>query len=186
MNASSIPISSQIGPFIDHFCMVFEDVATQNKRLKCKLFETIKECLPPLKDYVCRFADYGVEPKESFPQSCLLAADLIDKSGYPVTPLTIHKLFATAIRLVTKFYHDDFYPNSYFAKLSGIPLETFNQLELLMFSPVQNTVDISGDRYQAFAKAFRGCLPRDDELQEPGTENLEQLNFAVSVWKISP
>lgn len=67
--------------------------------------------------------------------ACLIVAliyidRLIEARKFTICSLNIHRLLITCVMVVIKFFEDEFFKNSFYAKLGGIPSWEINYLEI--------------------------------------------------------
>merc|ERR1712194_826860 len=88
--------------------------------------------------------------------SCLLIAliyiDRIIKlhPAFPVCAHSIHRILGISLTVAAKFADDDFYSNSYYAKVCGLTLKELNKLERDFLRMLAWNCRISPDEYQEY------------------------------------
>lgn len=95
-----------------------------------------------------------LQSEEFYAPECFLAAFIyMDKlcmsigSTNIVNPFTIHRLFFVATVLAIKFYCDNFYNNTYYAQVGGIPVEELNELEINFLKTIDFNLDIPREEW---------------------------------------
>lgn len=68
----------------------------------------------------------------------------LESCGAEITPLTVHRLLATAVVLAAKYMDDTVWTNAHYARVTGISLAEFNHMERLMFCLLDFTLTLSG------------------------------------------
>lgn len=86
----------------------------------------------------------------------IIALALIDKIGMMhcmcVTERNVHRLIAVAIVETIKFNDDNGYGNVYYTKVAGMPIEEFNNLEILFLKLLDSDVWIHDEIIQEYKK----------------------------------
>jgi hypothetical protein len=84
----------------------------------------------PLLDYALRLQTYMHCSASCVVSSIIYIDRLIQLGGNIVIhPRTIHRLLLTAMVVSTKYWDDEFYKNSYYARVGGLPVVELNKLE---------------------------------------------------------
>lgn len=101
-----------------------------NKALdKLSLFQSSVVPDISIHSYLERIALYSKCSEACFVIALVYIDRLIEAQEISVTLYNVHRLFITAILLATKLYDDEYYNNSYYAKLGGIQIKEMNLLE---------------------------------------------------------
>jgi hypothetical protein len=90
--------------------------------------------------YLDRIALYSKCSEACFVVALVYIDRFIDAQEIVVSPFNVHRLFITAILLATKLYDDEYYNNSYYAKLGGIQIKELNSLEAEFAAMVGSTI----------------------------------------------
>eukprot|EP00188_Purpureofilum_apyrenoidigerum_P005104 Plantae.Rhodophyta-Purpureofilum_apyrenoidigerum.ctg634.p1 GENE.Plantae.Rhodophyta-Purpureofilum_apyrenoidigerum.ctg634~~Plantae.Rhodophyta-Purpureofilum_apyrenoidigerum.ctg634.p1 ORF type:complete len:209 (+),score=18.49 Plantae.Rhodophyta-Purpureofilum_apyrenoidigerum.ctg634:168-794(+) len=61
--------------------------------------------------------------------------------------LNVHRLIITAVVLAVKFHEDSYFSNSFYARVGGVSLEEFNQLEVAFLQFMDFRLYISTEEY---------------------------------------
>ena len=81
-------------------------------------------------------------------------------SGIILNPHNIHRIILGCLILAIKYNEDVYYNNEYYAKIGGIPLDEFNNLEYKSFELIEQNLFISDD---IFEKYLAYIIHYDDE-----------------------
>jgi hypothetical protein len=73
--------------------------------------------------------------------------------GVYLLPSNVHRLFAAAFVVASKFVSDVYYSNKYYAKIAGISLNELNSLERIFLGQVSYSLYIEAAEYDAYARS---------------------------------
>ena len=83
-----------------------------------------------IKAYVERLSKYLECSYESYICGMCLIERVQMRTGVEITSLNVHRMMLIALRVSTKFLDDKHHNNTYFAKIGGVSVDEFNQLEM--------------------------------------------------------
>jgi len=73
-----------------------------------------------------------------------------------MSPFTVHRIFLAAVVTATKFLDDQFYLNSYYAKVGGVSVLELKNLELSFLSILDYNLNVSQEEYHTeFSALFK-------------------------------
>eukprot|EP00182_Erythrolobus_australicus_P004573 CAMPEP_0185831792 /NCGR_PEP_ID=MMETSP1353-20130828/1709_1 /TAXON_ID=1077150 /ORGANISM="Erythrolobus australicus, Strain CCMP3124" /LENGTH=255 /DNA_ID=CAMNT_0028529901 /DNA_START=667 /DNA_END=1434 /DNA_ORIENTATION=- len=104
-----------------------------------------------VKDYFNRIAKYAF-----CSPTCLLLALIYLERGFAyqralqLRPSNVHRLLITAVMLAAKFFDDEYYNNSYYARVGGIPLDEINLLETEFLMAISFELFVSEEEFRRF------------------------------------
>nr|USW07983.1 cyclin P3-3 [Crypthecodinium cohnii] len=106
----------------------------------------------PIDQYVVRLMD-GFQ----CPISCLLVAFLhmmriAQKHSVTISSRNVHRLAAATVLVSTKFLQDQPYKNAYYAKVAGMKLKDFNELEVMTLRCMDFKVWIDAEEVADFKR----------------------------------
>ena len=109
-----------------------------------------KPSIPINKYLIERIVKY-IKPSVDY---IIIALALIDKIGrnhcISVTEKNVHRLFAIALTEAIKFNDDNYFRNSYYTKVVGLPIKEFNDLEILFLELLDFDVWIHEETVQEY------------------------------------
>lgn len=74
--------------------------------------------------------------------------------GFALDSYNVHRLLISGLAVASKFLSDIFYTNSRYAKVGGLPLNEFNQLELQMLMLLDFRLDAPAQYIMKYANAL--------------------------------
>ncbi|KAL7553241.1 hypothetical protein ACHAWF_016756 [Thalassiosira exigua] len=83
-----------------------------------------------IQQYLERIHKYASCSKECFILALVYIDRLIQKSGFLLTDLNVHRVVITAVLLAAKFFDDAYYNNAYYARVGGVLVSEMNALEV--------------------------------------------------------
>lgn len=109
---------------------------------------------PPIsiEDYVTRIFKYAKCSPACFVHAFAYLDRLArrDPGCYQPTPLSVHRLFLTAVMLAAKFTDDHYYTNGFYAKVGGLSVRELNALELLMLKQLDFRLFVSAELFHSY------------------------------------
>eukprot|EP00190_Bangiopsis_sp_CCMP1999_P003682 CAMPEP_0198729306 /NCGR_PEP_ID=MMETSP1475-20131203/16865_1 /TAXON_ID= ORGANISM="Unidentified sp., Strain CCMP1999" /NCGR_SAMPLE_ID=MMETSP1475 /ASSEMBLY_ACC=CAM_ASM_001111 /LENGTH=197 /DNA_ID=CAMNT_0044491911 /DNA_START=235 /DNA_END=828 /DNA_ORIENTATION=+ len=69
--------------------------------------------------------------------------------------LNVHRLIITAVVLAVKFHEDSYFSNSFYARVGGVSLEEFNQLEIAFLEFIDFRLYVSTEEYAKCEKLLQ-------------------------------
>ncbi|KAH3767288.1 Cyclin P/U [Pelomyxa schiedti] len=105
--------------------------------------------------YLKRIVQYSGFSKCSLVASLALIDRAVDKNpGFVVTDTNVHRLFLASATVASKFYEDEFYPNSYYARVGGVTATEMNDLEIAFLILIQFDLLVSKPLYDVYLCAL--------------------------------
>lgn len=86
----------------------------------------------PVNEYLQRIIKYTKPEPSSVIISLVYIDKLCEMTNVTLSSNNIHRLILTSFVIAVKFNEDDYYSNTYYAKVGGIPLQELNKLEYEM------------------------------------------------------
>jgi hypothetical protein len=71
--------------------------------------------------------------------------------GVHLSPLNVHRLFATAFVIASKFVSDLYYSNKFYAKVAGVGLSELNTLERIFLTELRYSLNLDPAQYAAYS-----------------------------------
>ena len=88
---------------------------------------------------------------------------LIQRNGFVLTELTVHRVIVTAILLAAKFFDDAYYNNAYYAKVGGVLVSEMNGLEVDFLFRINFSLHVAPELFHQY---------RSELLSHCGMESL--------------
>lgn len=137
---------SAVGEALERACCA--DDEDFDAEIPLSFYGTHKQSMG-VRKYVLRLYEYLDCSDVAF-TTALIYLDRIQASNKNnrLTPLNLHRLFATAVLVAIKYHDDEHFSNEYYAQVFGMKgLEEINQLEALFLSMVDFRVGVSEKEY---------------------------------------
>jgi hypothetical protein len=172
-------------------CVLQELQATNDKTHKFDqddVFSSLKVPAMSIPDYFSRLQQYLHFPPAVYVCALVyvdrLLLQSLAESGFPkvtVNRFTIHRLILVGVTLSAKMLLDATYPNSFLAKVGGIPLSCVNKMEAVLLARMSYDAFVQKEEYEAYLHellmhprvcgkapcgAFRAEAPQADERQK--------------------
>lgn len=100
-----------------------------------------------IREYLLRIFKYASCSPECFVLSLIYIDRFIQHSNVKLNAFNVHRIVITSVVLAAKFFDDQYFNNSYYAKVGGIPCVEMNQLELEFLFRVNFTLHVTSERY---------------------------------------
>jgi hypothetical protein len=129
MEGSDVTIVPIMACVMEQICQINDKLPQDGTMTK---FHARRAPSISIKDYLTRIAKYGSCSSECFVLA-LVYIDRIIKSNqtaFVVNSLSIHRLLITSVMVAAKFFDDQYFNNSYYAKVGGLSTEEINRLEV--------------------------------------------------------
>lgn len=104
----------------------FKKIQEKQKKL---VFNSKKTPSIPIQTYLERVLKYTHIEESTLIIGLIYIDRICELNDITLTELNVHRILFTSILLSIKFNEDDFYSNSYYAKVAGISLEEVNLAE---------------------------------------------------------
>ncbi|KAH3766554.1 Cyclin [Pelomyxa schiedti] len=106
--------------------------------------------------YLGRLVQYGGFSECSLVASLALIDRVVDRNlEFAVTDSNVHTLLLASVLVASKFYEDEFYPNSYYARVGGVTPDEMNELEIAFLVLVRFDLLISKPLYDVYLCALQ-------------------------------
>lgn len=103
-----------------------------------------------IRDYLIRINAYADCTPTCF-VLCLVYVDrLIQSNTVCVDEMTIHRLLITGVAVAAKFFDDLHYTNSHYARVGGIQLSEFNELEVQFLFALNFNLHVEPDTFNLY------------------------------------
>lgn len=103
-----------------------------------------------IRDYLARINAYADCTPTCF-VLCLVYVDrLIQSNTVCVDEMTIHRLLITGVAVAAKFFDDLHYTNSHYARVGGIQLPEFNELEVQFLFALNFNLHVEPDTFNLY------------------------------------
>lgn len=117
-----------------------------------------------IRDYILRVRKYLRCSTECFVLAMIYIDRLIKRHPYvTVDRLSCHRLAICAMTLAAKFQDDEFYTNSFYAKVGGIQLEEINALEVKMLQLLDYRLHVSPAEFEGYRHVLNEAAEGDFE-----------------------
>lgn len=114
-------------------------------------FHALRAPAISVEQYLMRIAKYGACSGECFVLALIYIDRIIQSNpNFVVNSLNIHRLLITSVMLGAKYFDDQYYNNSYYAKVGGVPPTEINSLEVEFLFMCNFTLFVSSDTYQQY------------------------------------
>lgn len=122
-------------------------------------FSSVNGSIPSigLEMYIYRIFKYGLGSRNM----CIATIVELDRfihlsaGTYAITRNNVHRLYAISYLVVTKMYEDEYYDNSHFARIAGMPVAELNVLELKFLKILGFSAALSKNSFYICDKLFR-------------------------------
>ncbi|CAN0419716.1 unnamed protein product, partial [Ectocarpus fasciculatus] len=81
-------------------------------------------------DYLYRVSNYAKCSDSCFIVALVYLDRLIESRAVALTVLNVHRLIITSVLVAAKMYEDEYFNNSFYARLGGVSVAELNVLEL--------------------------------------------------------
>lgn len=126
------------------------DQVPNHQRVVTK-FHALRPPAISIYDYLTRVAKYSACSPECFVLSLVYIDRIIQSNPqFVVDSLNIHRLLITSIMLSAKFFDDQYYNNSYYAKVGGVSAHEMNSLEVEFLFMANFTLFVSTETYSQY------------------------------------
>lgn len=155
-SGTRIPIVETVGASLDRVCQANAG-RVQRKECILRVGDTSFDAKskPPISisEYVARVAYYAETSEEAIILSLIYIDRVIIKNpSILLTVINVHRLFLAACLVAGKFFDDDYYNNSFYAKLGGVPTSEMNQLEKDFLGLNDYNLYVSPGDYKVYAE----------------------------------
>ena len=152
---------------------ILNDIITENEKDEnnkdAKDQETKKDIFcgtkPPsisIHNFIKRFIKYTNLEKSTLIMSLIFLDRYTELTQIKINILNIHRLLITSIITAIKFNEDDYFENSYYAKIGGISAKECNFLELGYVKGVEYNLYVPEDVYEKYDKYLSKFSELDD------------------------
>lgn len=131
------------------------------------IFDSSSEPTISILEYLQRLRRYGNFHDSCFILGLIYLDQYVSKLSIVLSKLSIHRLIITCVMLAIKFYDDNFYKNSFYAKLGGITLQEMNRMEIEMLKNINFNLNISKDVFQQYfhkIQSYQNCMNKSSYL----------------------
>lgn len=108
--------------------------------------------------YLERIKKYAKCHDSCFIVSLIYIDRLIEMQSFLLSPLNIHRLLITCVMVAAKFFEDDFFKNTYYAKLGGVPGWEINCLEIELLRLLNFSLYVKSDVYAKYHSELRNYV----------------------------
>ncbi|KAK8818083.1 cyclin-U4-1 [Blastocystis sp. ATCC 50177/Nand II] len=103
-----------------------------------------------IRDYMERIYKYSKCSVECLVLGLIYIDRFIQSSGIQVNSLTVHRVLLTSVVIAAKTFDDDFYTNTHYARVGGIPPEELALLEMDFLFNIHFSLYVSCEDYQRY------------------------------------
>mmetsp|Transcript_10763 Transcript_10763/g.9694 ORF Transcript_10763/g.9694 Transcript_10763/m.9694 type:complete len:368 (-) Transcript_10763:389-1492(-) len=111
-----------IAKVLDRLIEINEQARNQSAEIITK-FHSLYAPDVSLEQYLQRIKKYANCSISCFVIALIYIDRLIAKQGLAISRLNVHRLLITSVMIAIKFHEDDYYKNTFYAKLGGLSLE---------------------------------------------------------------
>lgn len=101
-----------------------------------------------MEDYLNRIVKYSELQDSTLIISTLYIIKACDRNNYILNFNNIHRILLTSVIVAIKYNEDDFYKNTQYSKIGGIPLNELNKLEYEFCSLLDFNLHIDLETYK--------------------------------------
>jgi len=135
------------------FALAMDRMATLDHHPKIKSsFHCTRAPALNIKDYILRIRAYMGCSIECFVLGLVYIDRVIKKHPTIISPLSVHRLVMTSMVLAAKFQDDQFYQNSFYAKVGGLRLDEMNTLELKMLQKLDWKLHVTVEEFELYRR----------------------------------
>lgn len=106
----------------------------ENNNLRCDAvvtkFHAVKIPSISILDYLLRIQKYARCSSSCFVLALIYIDRLIEENDFILSNLSVHRVVITSVMIAAKFFDDEYFNNSFYAKVGGIRCLELNQLEV--------------------------------------------------------
>lgn len=117
-------------------------------------------------DYLSRIVKYSRPESGTVTLSLIFIDKLTDSQNILLTHLNIHRIILTSIVIAIKYNEDEYYSNSFYAKVGGITLKEFNILEYKFLCSLDFLLYIKEEDFLKYKKHLEGTGEENEEEEE--------------------
>ena len=132
---------------------ILTEISNQNADVEFNPDDPFSNVNPPkltLQYFFGRIKRYSQIEKSTLIIILIYVDRICITSGIILNPHNIHRLILGCLILAIKYNEDIYFNNEYYAKIGGIPLEEFNNLEYTSFEFIEQNLFISDDIYNKY------------------------------------
>jgi len=131
---------------------------------KRTVFHAQKAPLISLQRYLERVLSFSPCSNSCFIIALIYIDRIIQNTDFLLNSLSVHRMLITSVMVATKFFDDETFNNSYYAKVGGLQVNEVNQLEYQFLCLIDFSLTVRSDIYDRYhcelvkhAKA-NGCI----------------------------
>ena len=163
---------------LDKMVLANEDRPENNVRIT--KFHALRPPTIGISDYLTRIFQYASCSPECFVLSLIYIDRLIQRNGFLLTPLTVHRVIITSVVLAAKFFDDHYFNNAYYARIGGIPVEEMNALELEFLFLTNFSLHVSPESYARYYNELANHYVFSNALQSFTNQQDERLHHYIT------
>lgn len=121
-------------------------------------------------DYVERIFKYAACSSECFVLALIYIDRIIQRQGFVINSLNVHRVVITSIMLAAKFFDDHYFKNGFYAKVGGVPCNEMNSLEVEFLFLLNFSLHVPPETYKKYYVELCNhaqSLPSVDTLPPP-------------------
>lgn len=101
-------------------------------------------------DYVERIFKYAACSSECFVLALIYVDRIIQRQGFVINSLNVHRVVITSIMLAAKFFDDHYFKNGFYAKVGGVPCNEMNSLEVEFLFLINFSLHVPPETYRKY------------------------------------
>jgi len=101
-------------------------------------------------DYVERIFKYAACSSECFVLALIYIDRIIQRQGFVINSLNVHRVVITSIMLAAKFFDDHYFKNGFYAKVGGVPCNEMNSLEVEFLFLLNFSLHVPPETYRKY------------------------------------
>ena len=101
-------------------------------------------------DYVERIFKYAACSSECFVLALIYVDRIIQRQGFVINSLNVHRVVITSIMLAAKFFDDHYFKNGFYAKVGGVPCNEMNSLEVEFLFLLNFSLHVPPETYKKY------------------------------------
>eukprot|EP00727_Mastigamoeba_balamuthi_P009340 m51a1_g5028 hypothetical protein (172) ;mRNA; r:351062-351577 len=133
-------------------------------------------------EYVWRLMAHMYATADEMVAALALVDRALGRGGLALSWRNVHRLYGAALVLVAKFENDKCYPNSYYARVVGIPTPELNAIEVAMLARVAFQAWVAPaevSRYMAPVQALAEALASHEAEEQSQQQPLKRRRTAA-------
>ncbi len=129
-----------------------DDVIEKQKRL---IFSSSAAPNITLYGYIERILKYSKIQESTIVLSLIYIDTICEKNNLLLTNYNIHRIVFTSILVAIKYNEDEYYSNSYYAKVAGLSIDEINNLEYVFLNLLDYRLFVHNENYVKYLEYLK-------------------------------